>query len=147
MRTAYYFDFDYRDGRDPRSYAGPVIDRVNRWSRQGAVGGLWLCPRTDGSVVILDTRSGRREVALLEGWQAGAYLAFDRATSIARVAEELDVPPEAVRSFADWCLERRLMVTRGNRYLALAVRRPARRTTAGPAPVPEAMLVPANRST
>jgi hypothetical protein len=38
MRTAY--DFDYRDGRDPRTYAGSVIDRVNRWSRQGAVGGL-----------------------------------------------------------------------------------------------------------
>jgi ribosomal peptide maturation radical SAM protein 1 len=147
MRTAYYFDFDYRDGRDPRSYAGPVIDRVDRWSRQGAVGGLWLCPRPDGSVVILDTRSGRREVALLEGWQAGAYLAFDRATTIERVAEELDVPPEAVRSFADWCLERRLIVTRGNRYLALAVQRPARRTSAGPAPVPEVMLVPAGRST
>jgi hypothetical protein len=97
--------------------------------------------------VILDTRSGRREVALLDGCQAGAYLAFDRASTIARVAEELDVPPEAVRSFADWSLERRLMVSRGNRYLALAVQRPARRTSAGPASVPEAMLVPAGRST
>jgi hypothetical protein len=127
MRTAYYFDFDYGDGRDPRSYAGDVIERVNRWSVQGPVGGLWLCPRPDGSVVLLDTRSGRREVALLEGWQADAYLAFDRATTIARVAESLGVPPEDVRAFAAWCLERRLMVSRGDRYLALGVHRPPRR--------------------
>jgi ribosomal peptide maturation radical SAM protein 1 len=142
LRTAYYFDFDYRDGRDPRSYAGEVIERVGRWSEQGPVGGLWLCPRPDGSAALLDTRSGRREVALLEGWRAAAYLAFDRATTIAHVAEDLGVPPEEVRAFTEWCLERRLMVSRDDRYLALGVHRPPRRAPAEPpAGTDAAMLV------
>jgi hypothetical protein len=144
-RVAYYFDFDYEDGRTPSSYAGPLIERVGRWEAEGPVGSLWVVPRPDGSVAILESRRGRREGLVFEGWQAAAYLAFDRARTPASVAEELEVVPEEVAAFAGWCVERGLMVRLGGRYLALAVHRPPRRSVPVAGPADEAMLAGVGR--
>lgn len=36
MALAYYFDFDYADGRDPAGYLGPLEREVRRWRRPGS---------------------------------------------------------------------------------------------------------------
>jgi ribosomal peptide maturation radical SAM protein 1 len=145
-RVAYYFDFDYEDSRTPSTYAAPLIERVARWEAQGPVGSLWLVPRPDDSVAILESRRSRREGLVFQGWRAGAYLAFDRARTAGSVAGEIDVAEAEVAAFAGWCVERGLMVSSGGRYLALAVHRPPRRSAPDPGGPDEAMLTAAGRT-
>jgi ribosomal peptide maturation radical SAM protein 1 len=134
LRIAYYFDYDYADRRDPRTYAQPVLDRAQRWMDEGPVGGLWIVSDGDDRVVLVRDRPGLpRESVELEGWQAGAYLACDAARSVAglRRLEELGWIPEAsLREFLDWCVACGLMIAHGDRYLALGVHTPPRSETA-----------------
>ena len=127
-RIAYYFDFDYADGRDPLTYAQPLLARVQYWMDNGPSGGVWIVNRDDDEVTIVrDDGAGGRSVVRLNGWQARVYLEADRVQGHARLGEiaaaagatgELD-------AFLDACVQRRLMVRVGERYLSLGVNRPA----------------------
>jgi ribosomal peptide maturation radical SAM protein 1 len=146
LRIAYYFDFDYADGREPLDYVRPVLERVRRWSSDGPRAGLWVCPGEDGSVTLVRERAeAARETLVLDGWQAAAYLACDRATSPARLRRlsELEgVGLTELESFLSWCVERRLMAGDGVRYLGLAVHSPPRLAAAEPAVVePETLAL------
>lgn len=58
---AYYFEFDYADGRAPQSYVAALEAAVQRWQR----GSGDLTYRDDDEVLrLIDTRRGRHEVAL-----------------------------------------------------------------------------------
>jgi ribosomal peptide maturation radical SAM protein 1 len=130
LRIAYYFDFDYIDRRDPRTYVQPVLTRVQRWMDEGPNGGLWLVGGQDGAIVLVHDRSAApRQTVQLDGWQAEAYLACDRARSVAgmrRTAELADVDDDQLCDFLEWCVQQQLMLTEGGRYLALAVHTPPR---------------------
>lgn len=129
-RVAYYFDFDYADGRQPLSYARPVIERIRHWT-DAPQPALWLCPQDGGDVVIVrDLPAGSgRETLRLTGWQAAAYLACDAARSLPRIAQAPAVDHVAeddVRAFLDGLAAQGLVLADGGRYLALAVHVPAR---------------------
>jgi ribosomal peptide maturation radical SAM protein 1 len=147
MRTAYYFDFEFEDGRDPIGYAGPVIDRARRWADEGQRGGLWVLPRGDGSAAVVDSRPGRPRGFRLDGWRAAVYLSCDRVHTARRLQEVAgdDVPPDELAGFLEWCVARGLMANVGDRYLSLAVHRPARTGGAGQ-PAREDMLAEAGAS-
>jgi ribosomal peptide maturation radical SAM protein 1 len=130
-RIAYYFDFDYADGRRPVEYAMEAVEAVERWrQRHQAGGGLWMATRPDGSVTILDQRSGRqRRSSTLVGWKAEVFLACDRARSRA----EIDALPsvagagaDEVTRFLERCVAVGVMVYDGEEWLALPVHTPAR---------------------
>ena len=73
-RIAYYFDFDYADGRDPLTYAQPLLARVQYWMDNGPSGGVWIVNRDDDEVTIVrDDGAGGRSVVRLNGWQARVY--------------------------------------------------------------------------
>ena len=128
-RIAYYFDFRYADRRQPHRYAAPALEAVETWRRRHDDASFWVF--RDGEARILRDQRGRRpRTARLEGWKAAIYDACDRG----RTRQELDgldelqgVPPEAVDAFLDRCLRTGAMMSDGERYLALAVARPARR--------------------
>ena len=147
MRTAYYFDFDYADGRDPLDYVRPVLERVRLWSSDGPRSGLWVCPRDDGCVTIVREREGAaRGTLALEGWQAAAYLACDRAispTRLRRLPELEDVPPAKLDAFLTRCVEERLMIGDGTRFLSLAVHSPPRLQSTDPVEIADEALTPA----
>jgi ribosomal peptide maturation radical SAM protein 1 len=89
-RLAYYFDYDYEDGRDVDSYYGTVAAAVQqwweRWTRNDGPGVLEA--RLDGDAfVVTDTR----EVAIAEhhvvsGLRATILALCDRTTSVAQLA-------------------------------------------------------------
>ena len=132
-RIAYYFDYDHADGREPLEYARPLLESVTAWMADRRRGGLWCVQGSPGRTILVDERpTGSRSVPL-EGWQATAYEACDRVqgrSKLGRAQELAAVPQAALDGFLDWCVDQRLMLRRGERYLALAVHAPARAWTA-----------------
>lgn len=144
---AYYFDFDYADDRRPADYAGQLIDRVRRWIADGPRGGVWVVdPGPDTARIIVEDRSGSRDVVELAGWQARLYHACDRIQGRNRVNEIVagEADDDEVDGFLDVCLRRRLMVATDSRYLSLGVYRPALPVTM-PAPTDDEVPVLAAR--
>jgi ribosomal peptide maturation radical SAM protein 1 len=130
MRIAYYFDYDYADGRDPLAYAGATVDKVRTWMADEHRGGLTLFEDDEGRLVLVDDRPPPpRRTLRLGGWRARAYDACDRArslTGLARLPELDGVAPDALESFLERCVAARLMLRSNGAYLALAVHTPAR---------------------
>jgi ribosomal peptide maturation radical SAM protein 1 len=137
-RIAYYFDYDYAPGSDPRGYAHDVTAYLDRWKREPESGTLCSAVRADGSLVLLDTRSdARMEEIMLTGLEQAAYEFCDELRSGKAVARHLGerfpesaIDPDRVRQFLDSLVANWLMVTDGEHYLSLAVRSAAHVTPA-----------------
>jgi ribosomal peptide maturation radical SAM protein 1 len=134
MRIAYYFDFDYADGRADDVHATEAVALVRQWIEDGARGALELRRCEDGTIELRDTRrrlgaSPRR--ATLRGWKAAVYLACDRAQKPATLAKlpevvEAGVGDGELAEFLERCAHHRLMVRSDRRWLNVAVHVPAR---------------------
>ena len=129
MRLAYYFEYRHADGRDPGSAAAPVLERLERWQADRSRGGLWVMHEGDARLVV-DERPGFGPRAMrLHGWQATAYDACDRVRTVrglTRMPELAGVGTALLAAFLDACVAGKIMLRSGDRYLALAVTRPAR---------------------
>ena len=55
-RLAYYFDFDYADGRRVNDYVGPLLERIVTWRELAGNVTLRMFDRGDGVLLIHDTR-------------------------------------------------------------------------------------------
>jgi hypothetical protein len=88
-KLAYFFDFDYADGRDPADYLGELQQAVQRWQIQRAAGAS--APRLDAhcggdAIVITDTREvAVRETHRLEGLAAQIYALCDSNQTLAGI--------------------------------------------------------------
>ncbi len=137
MRIAYYFDYDYEDGREPLSYAGETVEKVRSWMADKHRGALTRVNDGDGIVVLDDRAPPPRRTLRLRGWRARAYDACDRARSLSGLARDpalADVAADVLRPFLDRCVDARLMMRSDDSYLALAVHSPARAwSNGGPA--------------
>ena len=129
-RIAYYFDFDYADGRTADEFAAPVIELVRRWQDDPAAGGLWWSGTDDGDVVIHDQRvAGHPRTIELDGWQADLHRACDRAqpvADLARLAVPAGVAVAEVAAFVNDLVDQQLAIVRRRSCLALAVHRTPR---------------------
>jgi ribosomal peptide maturation radical SAM protein 1 len=126
-RLAYYFDFQYADGRDTAAYTGAARRRVARWIAEGPARGPEAYRRPDGGIFVTDPRQPASY--LLTGWQAAVYARCDKVTSgsaAVTLGAGRGAAPEQVREFLAYCLDRRLMARVGDQWLALAVHRPPR---------------------
>jgi hypothetical protein len=148
MDIAYYFDFDYADGRTDDFAARAAIELTRSWMADDARGTVELRDRGAGTVELLDTRrrhGDRARRAMLEGWKASVYLACDRAQSFSRLAQLSDVQTAGIdaselREFLERCVGHRLMVTSGRSWLNVAVHVPAREETDEPPAASERLL-------
>jgi hypothetical protein len=134
MEIAYYFEFDYADGRRDDTYAREAVDLVRAWMAEPATGMLSQTRLEDGALFLEDTRqtttTGRR-TATLRGWKAAVFLACDRAQPLRVLAGLPEVEAERVsedelRAFLGRCVENNLVVRSETAWLNVAVHVPAR---------------------
>lgn len=133
MRLAYFFDFDYGDGRDPDSYMKPIRDVVRHWwaARTAASPAKLDAWFTDSdSVRISDSRDAsapyERE---LKDLPARLLLYCDTATNVDVLARraDLEVSTGEIESVLKQLSSDRLMLEDEGQFLSLPVfrKRPA----------------------
>jgi ribosomal peptide maturation radical SAM protein 1 len=126
---AYFFDFEYQDGRDPNTYLSATQAEVLAW-RNARFGEhppvLNATIRDRGVVHIQDTRAcGVAPWHVLSGCDADAYLACDAAQSATGIARRLSqryLEGEVQESLAR-LVESKLVATRNGHFVALGILR------------------------
>jgi ribosomal peptide maturation radical SAM protein 1 len=109
---AYYFDFDYQDGRDPWTYAEPVARAVTRWQRAYHRSDLFSVD-VDGRLLIWDFRpAATQALTVATGIDRTLYQECDEVREI----KDADTKHRLAR-FVDLGL----MIAERDRYLALAI--------------------------
>lgn len=131
-RLAYSFDYDYADRRDPLTYAQPVLDAVAVWHELAGTVALRCLDRSDGILILTDTRPGAEEFQRrLTGIDRAIYLFCDTGRTFQQVVEhiattfaEATVDESALLRTLNAWLDARLMAHLDSRYLSLAVQAP-----------------------
>ena len=124
-RMAYYFDYDYADGRDPDQYAAALKEEIDRWRLHHPAARLELRV-ADDRLEIQDTRPAAvRRTTILQGPARLAYLALDAGKTVDALRAELRdrqaVPhTEQIQEWLDEWQRARLVMREGPRYLSLA---------------------------
>jgi len=127
QRLAYFFDFDYGDGRDPESYMKPIRDAVRRWytARTAATPAkldAWFYD-TD-RVLITDSRDLNASYAReLSGLPATLLFYCDTASTIEALRRRSDLADSDgdIDSTLDQLCHDRLMLLDEGHYLSLPV--------------------------
>jgi ribosomal peptide maturation radical SAM protein 1 len=121
---AYYFEFDYADGRDPDSYAEGVRLAVHRWHGESSGRGL-VCADHGDVLAIWDLRPrATRTVTVLTGANRELYLFCDQHRGRAQAEgflRERQVGDAEISAFLSDMLSHRLMLELDGRLLSLAV--------------------------
>ena len=133
---AYYFEFDYADGRRDDCFAGSAILKVREWMADRARGMLSIERDANGDVTLLDTRRAPNEEptrAKLSGWKAAVFLACDHAQPLSNLATlpatlNAGIDEEELRAFLDRCAAHKFVVSSGSTWLNVAVHVPERET-------------------
>jgi ribosomal peptide maturation radical SAM protein 1 len=129
--AAYFFDYEM-DNSLPEETFGPLVEVLDAWRgahRGDAERPMLRCLSAPGFLRIEDGRDlGRNGVFEIDGLLAAVYgAAMIRPTSLAHIAEQLDVAPDAVEGVANDFVGHGLMMREDDLLLALAL--PSRGTT------------------
>jgi ribosomal peptide maturation radical SAM protein 1 len=128
---AYFFEYDYEDGRQTKSYIQETIERAEVW--KGNRGGDLIREYGESPELMLTyTRPGRQHLLYpLNGIQREIYDYCQESktrSSILKMVEarcdQSDEVDKALEAFLDSMIERKLMIREGDQYLSLAVLRP-----------------------
>lgn len=125
---AYYFTFEFTDGRDHAARTRPLKRAVTAW--QDAHTHTQLCFRThQGSrVVVRRVCLTGEEERVLHGWLALAYELCDAARSVPTLCKEIEsingdrLRIDHLRGALNELVDEGLMISDGSRYLSLATR-------------------------
>jgi hypothetical protein len=127
-RLAYFFDFDYADGRDPNEYLMPLVQAVQGWWETRSGGRE--APRLDAAfqehgVVVTDTRAAGPRTHQLTGAKARILALCDTATTLPSLLRQDGLSSEgpAVIAALQSLVSDRLVLEDGGRFLALPVMR------------------------
>lgn len=109
---AYFFEFEYQDGRDPHAYVQPLRREVRAWQRAHRSSDLFMVD-VDDRLLIWDFRpAAKQTLTVLTGADRTLYLACDEV----REVRDKDAQHRLSRF-----IDLRLMIAEGDRYLALAI--------------------------
>jgi hypothetical protein len=133
MDIAYYFDFDYADGRQPDTYSQEAVTLARAWMADHHPGALWM-RRLDSGLHLVDSRGELASAprrAVLNGWKAAVYLACDRSQQLTALKalpeiEQSGVSCDELVAFLERAASLRFMIDVNGRWLSLAVHTPAR---------------------
>jgi ribosomal peptide maturation radical SAM protein 1 len=121
---AYFFEYEYSDGRQPKSYVAPALEKVKIW-KENRHGDLIKQYGNDPELMLLDSRPGRPALHYpLNGVQREIYdycSEIRNYTSISSFANQRAGKEVAISAFLNQLLDYRLMLREGNSYLSLAV--------------------------
>ena len=125
-RLAYYFDFDYADGRDVASYTREFVAAARRWKQ--VYDDSDLCTLDGGSdVLLVDRRTiAEQPFVMLSGLERTVYLACDeiadaRSIVSAAAVAHPGVAADDVIAACSRFVARGFMLEESGRYLSLAV--------------------------
>jgi ribosomal peptide maturation radical SAM protein 1 len=121
-RLAYFFEYDYEDGRCPDEYTVELGAAVQRWWAEQAREEPPVCEATvrDDHVEVVDTRSGAvRPCHRLDRLDAGVLIACDSVQSLTGLREKLDARPESLEQSIQRLIGLRLIEQRRGQYLSL----------------------------
>jgi ribosomal peptide maturation radical SAM protein 1 len=126
-RLAYFFDFDYTDGRRPFDYIMGLVHEVQRWV-ETRISTRRQIPRLDavsaeGQVVITDTRGVATSAShRLSGLAAEIYLHCDSAQGLSGLQRQFGPRAEAgICGILAELIDAKLLVEDEDHYLSLAV--------------------------
>jgi ribosomal peptide maturation radical SAM protein 1 len=132
-RLAYYFDFDYADGRRVEEYVGPILERIGTWRELAGNVALRMFDRGDGVLLVHDTRPGATAFQQrFTGLERELYVLCDTGQPLEKILDCATrfgppaVDEAAVHEMLKSWIDARIMVYIDDRYLSLALR-----TTAG----------------
>lgn len=118
---AYYFAFDYADGRDVPAYTAPLEEAVVRWKREEAASELFSVTVGD-RLVIFDLRPGAAQPAhVLAGPRRQLFAHCDAIRSRPALQAYLGVDGAELDDLVAPLLAHRLMVEEGGNLLSLAI--------------------------
>ena len=127
-KLAYFFEFDYADGRDPNSYLDHLREEIsNWWSAQSDPDHdkplLDARPHADGLLIEDTRRIAMKHRNVLSGMPAQLYLACDIARNIATLARPFShvMDESEVRAILDSFVAAKTMIKIDDHYLSLAV--------------------------
>jgi len=129
MKIAYYFDYDYNRGSDPKGAAKRVVAYLEDWKAKPDTGRLFQIDRPDGGIALVDTRTGSaRRTTLLKGLDGEVYRFCDRVRKLESIFRHVrtthprtGLKRGRVKAFLDSLAANRLMANDGDRYLSLAL--------------------------
>lgn len=121
---AYYFEFDYTDGRNPDEYANGSEMAIRRWLQHHGGPGLVYADHDD-RLAVWDFRPGaRRSLSILDTCERLVYLHCDEhrsRRSIDRVVADSPYCGRDLDALLQGLVADRLMIHLDGRYLSLAV--------------------------
>ncbi|MDJ0947885.1 MAG: RiPP maturation radical SAM C-methyltransferase [Alphaproteobacteria bacterium] len=124
---AYFFTYDYADGRDVAGYTQPIVDAVEAWCEVQEKSALFYVDKDD-ALMIWDLRPGARShLYALRGALRVLYVACDtacslgqlRKTILAETGQEWD--DERIEEELRPLLDCGLMIREGQLFLSLAI--------------------------
>ncbi len=121
---AYFFAYDYLDGRKPAVYVQPMLEKMRLW-QENRNGDLVKRYEKDGGLTLLDSRPGRKPMHYpMTGLQREIYDFCDQIRS--RVSIDEFAARQAGREvlldeFLEQLVSFQLILREGNQYLGLAV--------------------------
>ncbi len=129
-RLAYYYEYDYADGRNPADYAAQALAAVDQWQQLKGTVTLRQWDRSDGVLIITDTRPlAATFQRRLTGLARELYLYCDSGRSLKKImafaAERSGNEPHDESLIHHWLDEwtrDQIMVHLDDRYLSLAMR-------------------------
>jgi len=121
-RIAYFFRYTYPGRDDLASSMTEMARFVQHWTQDEARGSLVQSEAASGTLLVRDTRDGRDVTHTLADLERDIYLYCDENHTLKAICRHLRVPDDqAIRPILDRLVAEELMVTRGDRYLSLAV--------------------------
>lgn len=121
-QLAYFFEFDYADGRDPDAYAAPLVQAVARWIDPQRPRERLDAVRAGEVVMVTDTRAlAQRPAHVLSGALARLLLACDRPRQLAGLTTELALGDAELLAQLAELQRRRLLVALDDRFVALPI--------------------------
>ena len=131
-RLAWYFEYDYADGRDPLGYVRPMVEAVATWQRLAGTVTLRCWDRPDGVLILTDTRPGAEQFQhRLTGIARAIYLLCDTGRTLRQIVGHATTTfragtanQSAIGQMLDAWVGARLMAHLDDRYLSLALPAP-----------------------
>jgi ribosomal peptide maturation radical SAM protein 1 len=121
---AYFFEFEYLDGRTRIDYVQPALDAIRVW-KENPGGDLVKRYGTDPELMLLDDRPQRRPIHFpLNGLQREIYDFCDEIRSLSSIealVAERTGSHASVDYFLDELVRYQVMLREGNQFLSLAI--------------------------
>jgi len=127
QNLAYFFAYQYEDGRNVVSYVQPLARRILEWKAEHATAALYALDKQDHLRIIDRRKVAPSPSVILEGAERWVLLACDAITSVQALKDRyLEQDPvaqgwDSLEAVLARLVEAKLVLTDGKHYLGLPV--------------------------